>query len=78
MSKINPSQNITPNKIKKKKKKKNKKAAHKIKTEVKEILKSGMKQSQKRTPTQVIPWGVNQQRLKNYILAEQEKYYNAI
>lgn len=50
MSKINPCNDITPNKIKKKKKKKTKKIL-KVKTEAKEILKSGMKHSQKRSIT---------------------------
>ncbi|CAD8068678.1 unnamed protein product [Paramecium sonneborni] len=72
-SKQNPSQIVTPNKIKKKKKKKSKKSLQKSKTE---IQKSGYKT--KKSISQVFPWGVNQQRLRNYILAEQQKYYNAI
>ncbi|CAK73691.1 unnamed protein product (macronuclear) [Paramecium tetraurelia] len=72
-SKQNPSQIVTPNKTKKKKKKKSKKSSQKSKTE---IQKSGFKT--KKSISQVIPWGVNQQRLRNYILAEQQKYYNAI
>ncbi|CAD8059117.1 unnamed protein product [Paramecium primaurelia] len=71
--KLNPSQIVTPNKIKKKKKKKSKKSSQKSKTE---IQKSGIKT--KKSISQVFPWGVNQQRLRNYILSEQEKYYNAI
>ncbi|CAD8148490.1 unnamed protein product [Paramecium octaurelia] len=72
-SKLNPSQIVTPNKIKKKKKKKSKKSSQKSKTE---IQKSGLKT--KKSISQVFPWGVNQQRLRNYILSEQEKYYNAM
>ncbi|CAD8064646.1 unnamed protein product [Paramecium primaurelia] len=72
-SKLNPSQIVTPNKIKKKKKKKSKKSSQKSKTE---IQKSGFKT--KKSISQVIPWGVNQQRLRNYIIAEQQKYFNAM